>query len=72
MRFQKDKNFVWALIDFASKANAMTPTYAAVLGFKVYLSAVRAQKIDGFSFKNFDKVIANFQVWDKLGKACFF
>ena len=38
----------------------MTPVYAAVLGLKVYFTAVGAQKIDSSSFKTFDIFIASF------------
>ena len=50
----------------------MASVYTAVLGFKIFLSAVRSQKIDDSFFKIFAIVIASFQVIDKFEKISFF
>ena len=42
------------------------------LGFQVYHTDVRAQKIDGSTFKTFEIVLASFQVEDKFERARFF
>ena len=73
LHFRKDKkNEVWALINFGSKVNAMTPAYVLKLGLKVRQINVRAQKIDGSTLETFKIVLASFQVKDKLGRAQFF
>ena len=46
--------------------------YTSKLGLKICYINVRAQKIDGFTFKIFGIVIASFQIEDKIGKARFF
>ena len=50
----------------------MTLAYASKLGLQVQKTDVRTQKIDNLLLETFGMVIANFQVLDKLGKACFF
>ena len=72
LRFQKDIACVRALVNLSSEVNAMTPTYAAKLGFKVRKTDIKAQKIDSFILKTFGIVLADFQVEDKLGRARFF
>lgn len=49
-----------ALINSASKVNAMTPAYVLKLGFKLYQTNVEAQKIDGTTFETFEMVLASF------------
>ena len=46
--------------------------HSITLGFKIFLTAVRAQKIDGSFFKTFYMVIASFLVLNKLNRACIF
>ena len=60
MKYHKDKKTVQILINSGSEVNIMPLVYAAVLGLKVYPTAVGAQKIDGFSLKTFSIVIASF------------
>ena len=73
MQFQNNKGKDGLpLIDFESKVNVKTPTYAAQLGLKVQTIKVGAQKIDGFSPAPYSMVIAAFQVLDKLGRSQFF
>ena len=73
VQFRKDKGAtIWALIDSASKVNAMTPAYAKQLGLQVRKTDVGAQKIDGLSLRTFEMVITCFWVEDKLGRAWFF
>lgn len=50
----------------------MTLDYLAKLGFKVQLTNIGAQKIDGSAFKIFRMVLASFWVNDKLGRSRFF
>ena len=50
----------------------MSPAYAKRLGLKTWKTNVGAQKIDGFAFKTFGMVIAEFQVENKVGKTRFF
>lgn len=56
-----------ALIDFGSKVNTMTRSFATKLRLKVQLIDIGAQKIDGSIFETFSIVLASFQVEDKLG-----
>lgn len=66
------KNKVQALFNLNYEANAMTLAFAFKLGPKVHHINIRAQKIDGFTLKMFNIILANFGVEDKLGKAwCF-
>ena len=58
--FQKDIANVGALIESDSKINTMTSAYILKLGFKVHHTNVRAQKIDGSTFKIFGMVLASF------------
>lgn len=60
------------MFDSSSKINAMIPTYAAKLGFKIRYTKNKAQKINGSTFETFKIVLASFQVDDKLKKARFF
>lgn len=62
--FKKDE--VGALIDLGNDVNTMIPAFAAKLGFKIYSTNVKAQKIDGFFLKMFAIVLGSFQVGDKL------
>ena len=50
----------------------MTLAYAAHLGFKLRITDVDAQKIDGSSLATHSMVIAAFQVVDKLNRFWFF
>ena len=50
----------------------MTLGYILKLGLKVCSINVKVQKIDGFTLKMFEIVLASFQIEDKLGKARFF
>ena len=50
----------------------MTSSYASKLGLRVRKTNVEAQKIDSSLLQTFGKVIAGFQVEDKLGRARFF
>lgn len=47
MCFKKDQTKIQVMIDSRSKVNSMTPAYVAKLGFKVRLTNIGAQKIDG-------------------------
>ena len=57
------------MIDLDSKVNAMTPAYILKLGFKVYFTNVKAQKVDGSTFDTLEMVLTNFQIEDKLTRA---
>ena len=50
----------------------MTLAYTAYLDFKVKVTKVGAQEIDGFSLATYGMVIATFQGVDKLGRSWFF
>ena len=61
MQLQKDKGKdVLALLNSRSKANAMTPAYAAKLGLKVRKTDVDAQKIHNSLQETYGMVIAAF------------
>ena len=73
IQFCKDKGKdVLALLDSGSEVNIMTPAYAAYLDFKVRVTNVGMQKIDGFLLATYGIVIAAFQVVNKLGSFWFF
>lgn len=57
---QFKNNKIKALIDLESKVNAITPAFATKLGFKVFFTNVRTQKIDRFNLKMFRMVLASF------------
>ena len=50
----------------------MKLVYALKLGLKIYLTNVKAQKIDGSTLKTFKIVLASFQIEDKLGRTWYF
>ena len=58
---------VLALLNSGSKINAMTSAYAAYLDFKMKVTDVGVQKIDGSLLATYGMVISAFQVVDKLG-----
>ena len=50
----------------------MNTVYIAKLYLKFRFTDVKAQKMDSLYMKIFKIIIANFLVFDKLGKACSF
>ena len=70
--FKKSKVQIQAPINSDNEVNAMTPGYALKLGLKVYITYVRAQKINSFTLETFKIVLASFQVEDTLKRARFF
>ena len=73
VQFRKDKSMdVLALLNSGNEVNAITPAYLAHLGFKIRVTNVGAQKIDGSSLATYNMVIAAFQVVNKLGCFWFF
>lgn len=61
VRFKKDQVETQTLIDSSSEVNAITWSYATMLGLKIHST-----------FKTFGIVLATFQVENKLKKARFF
>lgn len=51
---------IWALIDFNSKFNTITPTYAAKLGFIKQKANIRAWKIEALPLKTYKIVLSSF------------
>lgn len=47
----------------------MIPGYVLKLGLKIYFTNIKAQKIDGSTFKTFKIALASFQVEKKLNQA---
>ena len=73
IQFRKDKGKnILASLNFKSEVNVMTLAYTAYLGFKVRVTDVSAQKIDGSSLATYDIVIVAFQVVNKLSRSWFF
>ena len=73
VQFRKDNGKdVLALLNSGSKVNAITLAYAAYLGFKIRVTDVGAQKIDGSSLTTYGMVIAVFQVVNKLDRSWIF
>ena len=60
------------MINSGSKANVITLTFIAKLGFSIQLIGIDAQKIDSSALKTYGMVIAGFSIWDKMGKIRFF
>ena len=60
LRFRKDLRKTRALINLGSEVNAMTPAYAAELGFGVQEIDIGAQKIDSSTLDTFEMVLADF------------
>ena len=50
----------------------MNPSYAKKLSLKVQKTNVRAKKINGFTSKIFEMIIADFQIKDKVNRLRFF
>ena len=67
----KYKISIQVLINFSNEINAITSADTFMLGIKVYLTAIGAQKINGSYFKTSNMVITRFQVLNKLGRAWF-
>ena len=60
------------LLDSGNKINAMSLAYVERLGFKIWKTNVKVQKIDDSALKTFRMVIADFQMEDKGGRPRFF
>ena len=69
---QESQEQIRVLLNSGSEVNAMDPAFTWKLGFHIRKTNVRAQKIDGSTFKTFGIVIANFQMEDKGGRPRFF
>lgn len=50
----------------------MTLAYIAKLGLISHITNIRAQKIDGLALKTYEMIIAEFSIYDKLGRTRFF
>ena len=59
-------------MDSGSKVNAMTPAYAAKLGFTTRKTSVGAQKIDGSPVTTHGIASVRFSLQDSLGRVGFF
>lgn len=60
IQFQKDQAKIQILIDSGSEINAITPAYMSKLGFIVWATSIRAQKIDGFILQTIEMVYKSF------------
>lgn len=60
VQFKKDKIKVQAFLDSYNEVNIMTLAYTAKLCFKIQSTNVKTQKIDGFTFKTFEIILASF------------
>ncbi len=74
VQFQKESQLeeVRALIDSGSKVNAMTPAFAARLGFITWATNIGAQKINGSPLETYGIVSARFLLQDSLEEVWFF
>ena len=61
-----------ALLDLASKVNAMSQAFTYQLGFVIQNTNVEAQKIDGTTLETYEMVVSTFSVLDKDGRERFF
>ena len=60
------------MLDSGNEINAINLDSAQKLGFKIWKTNIRAQKIDDSTLEIFGMVIADFQVEDKANKLRFF
>lgn len=61
VQFRKNKvNNLLVLIDWRSEINAMLPAYTKKLGFQIWKTNIKAQKIDGPILEIFEIVIVSF------------
>ena len=73
VQFRKDNSKdVLALLGSGNELNLMILVYTAHLDFKVRVTNVDAQRIDGSSLATYGIVIAAFQVVNKLDYSWFF
>ena len=72
VRFKKDKTQIQALVDSRSEVNAMHPSFAKQLGLPIWLTYVRAQKINDTMLDTHGMVVAAFSVVDKANRVRFF
>lgn len=61
-----------ALLNNENKVKAMSFDCIWKLGFKIRKTNIKIYKIDDFTLKTFEIIIANFQVKDKFGRLIFF
>lgn len=66
------KNEVQILINFGNDINIIILAYTSKLGFRVYQTNVKAQKIDDFTFEIFEIILASFQIEISLKEFGFF
>lgn len=59
------------MIDSGNEVNAMTPVYAAKLGFTTRKTRVEAQKIDGSTIDTYGMASARFSLQNSLGRVRF-
>ena len=65
------KNQTEALLDSGSEVNAMNPTFAFQLGFRIQKTNIGAQKIDGTILETYGMVVSIFSLLDKDGWKTF-
>lgn len=65
LKLEKHYTKVQVLLDSNSEINAITPTYTAKLGLRIYSTDIRAQKIDRSTFSTYGIVLVNFQLEEK-------
>lgn len=70
IRFKE--KMIQVLLNYSSKVNAMSSTYAANLNLHIQKTNIRAQKIDGSILGTYTMVIDEFFLQDKWGRNWFF
>lgn len=66
--FKKDSIKMQGPLHFCNKVNTIILAYVLKLALKIYLTNIKAQKIDGISLKIFEIVVASFQVNNIFGR----
>ena len=66
------KDQIEILFDLESEVNVMNQAFAHQLGFLIWKTNVRAQKIDGTTLKTYGIIVSTFSVLDKNGRERFF
>lgn len=60
LHFQKNINKIQILLDLGSEVNAIMPAYVFKLSLQIRFTNVKAQKINGSTFKTFKIVLTSF------------
>ena len=72
VQFKKNKTPMQGLINLGSEVNAMHLSFAKQVGLPIWLTDIRAQKINGSTLDTHGMVVTAFSVVDKENQIKFF